>query len=132
MRKNAFTLAELLAVIAILSIVFLITMPTIFNVINDSKKNTFTRSVEEVQNVAILDYNEYARGGEVIYKYEEGKFLCMGCDAGSDLELDFSGDIEDGSGSLTVFNGEVLNLSFENAQFKASLKDGKVETLKKE
>ena len=37
MKKNAFTLVELLAVITILSIIAIITVPNIVNIINDSK-----------------------------------------------------------------------------------------------
>ena len=132
MKRNGFTLVELLAVIAILAIVALITTPVIFDVINNSKMSTFTRSVEEMENVAIMDYNEYARGGEVTYVYGENSLVCSLCDNGADLELDFTGEIEDGSGTITVLNGEVISLNIENNQFRALYTDGKLEVLKKE
>ena len=132
MKRNGFTLVELLAVIAILAIVALITTPVIFDVINNSKMSTFTRSVEEMENVAIMDYNEYARGGEVTYVYGENSLVCSLCDNGADLELDITGDIEERHGSITVKDGEVISLNIENNQFKATDKNGKVETVKKE
>ena len=58
--------------------------------------------------------------------------MCPKCDAGTDLELDFTGDIEEGHGSITVKDGEVISLNIENNQFKATDKNGKVETVKKE
>ena len=131
MKNKGFTLAELLGVIAILAVIAIITMPVIFGVVDNSRKNAFTRSVEEMKNVAVMDYNEYARSGEIIYNYSDNNLVCPGCDAGADLELDFTGEIEDGSGTITVKDGEVISLSIENSQFKATDNNGKIETVKK-
>ena len=131
MKNKGFTLAELLGVIAILAVIAIITMPVIFGVVDNSRKNAFTRSVEEMKNVAVMDYNEYARSGEIIYNYSDNNLVCPGCDAGADLELDFTGEIEDGSGTITVKDGEVISLSIENNQFKATDNNGKIETVKK-
>ena len=131
MKNKGFTLAELLGVIAILAVIAIITTPVIFGVVDNSRKNAFTRSVEEMKNVAVMDYNEYARSGEIIYNYSGNNLVCPGCDAGADLELDFTGEIEDGSGTITVKDGEVISLSIENNQFKATDNNGKIETVKK-
>lgn len=131
MKNKGFTLAELLGVITILAVIAIITMPVIFGVVDNSRKNAFTRSVEEMKNVAVMDYNEYARSGEIIYNYSDNNLVCPGCDAGADLELDFTGEIEDGSGTITVKDGEVISLSIENSQFKATDNNGKIETVKK-
>ena len=131
MKNKGFTLAELLGVITILAVIAIITMPVIFWVVDNSRKNAFTRSVEEMKNVAVMDYNEYARSGEIIYNYSDNNLVCPGCDAGADLELDFTGEIEDGSGTITVKDGEVISLSIENSQFKATDNNGKIETVKK-
>ena len=40
MKKNAFTLIELLAVIVILAIIALIAVPIVLNIINDTKKSS--------------------------------------------------------------------------------------------
>ena len=131
MKNKGFTLAELLGVITILAVIAIITMPVIFGVVDNSRKNAFTRSVEEMKNVAVMDYNEYARSGEIIYNYSDNNLVCPGCDAGADLELDFTGEIEDGSGTITVKDGSVISLSIENSQFKATDNNGKIETVKK-
>ena len=131
MKNKGFTLAELLGVITILAVIAIITMPVIFGVVDNSRKNAFTRSVEEMKNVAVMDYNEYARSGEIIYNYSDNNLVCPGCEAGADLELDFTGEIEDGSGTITVKDGEVISLSIENSQFKATDNNGKIETVKK-
>ena len=131
MKNKGFTLAELLGVIAILAVIAIITTPVIFGVVDNSRKNAFTRSVEEMKNVAVMDYNEYARSGEIIYNYSDNNLVCPGCEAGADLELDFTGEIEDGSGTITVKDGEVISLSIENSQFKATDNNGNIETVKK-
>ena len=46
MRKNAFTLIELLAVIVVLAIIALIAVPIVVNIINDTKENSKNRSAE--------------------------------------------------------------------------------------
>ena len=46
MKKNAFTLIELLAVIVILAIIALIAVPVVLGIINDSKKSSDERTIE--------------------------------------------------------------------------------------
>ena len=46
MRNKGFTLIELLAVIVILAIIALIAVPIVVNIINDSKKESISRSVD--------------------------------------------------------------------------------------
>ena len=130
MNQKGFTLMEVLGVIMLLAVIAIITMPTILGVIDDSKLNAFTRSVDEMQNVVVMDYNEYARSGDIIYTFEDNNLMCTGCDDGSDLILDFNGDVE-GEGNIIVNSGEVISLNIESDSFKAILKDGKLETSKK-
>ena len=47
-RKNGFTLIELLAVIVILGIIALISVPIIMNIIEESRKGAFKASVQSV------------------------------------------------------------------------------------
>ena len=119
MNKKGFTLVEILAVITILAVIALITTPIIFGVIEDSRMNTFTRSVEEMRNVIDMDYNEYGRSGRVTYKYSNNKLVCVECDGGSDLELDFTGEIDDASGTFYNNDGEIT-LTVENGVYKAT------------
>ena len=131
MNKKGFTLVELLAVITILAVIALITTPIIFGVIEDSRMNTFTRSVEEMRNVIDMDYNEYGRSGRVTYKYSNNKLVCVECDGGSDLELDFTGEIDGASGTFYDNDGEIT-LTVENGVYKATDDgSGEVVTVKK-
>lgn len=131
MNKKGFTLVEILAVITILAVIALITTPIIFGVIEDSRINTFTRSVEEMRNVIDMDYNEYGRSGRVTYKYSNNKLVCVECDGGSDLELDFTGEIDDASGTFYNNDGEIT-LTVENGVYKATDDgSGEVVTVKK-
>lgn len=129
--KKGFTLIEVLAVIVILGLIALITTPIIFDVVENSRMNAFTRSVEEMKNVIDMDYNEYARSGIVEYKYENNKLICVMCDSGDDLELDFTGEIDDAEGSFVNTDGKIT-LSVENDRYKATDNgSGKVVTEKK-
>lgn len=131
MNKKGFTLIELLAVITILAVIALITTPIIFGVIEDSRKNTFTRSVEEMRNVINMDYNEYGRSGIVTYTYSDNTLVCAGCDGGEDLSLDFTGEIKDASGTFYNNDGKIT-LTVENNVYKATDDgSGKVVTVKK-
>ncbi len=91
--KKGFTLIELLAVIVILSVITLITVPMITSVIEESKKKALASSVEELVESA----NLYAIENDGVYEFlfdEEHK--------GSTIKgesLDYRGAI-DGEGKL--------------------------------
>ena len=93
MKRKGFTLIELLAVIVILSVITLITVPMITNVIEESKKKALASSVEGLVESA----NLYAIENDGVYEFlfdEEHK--------GSTLKgesLDYRGAI-DGEGKL--------------------------------
>lgn len=131
MNKKGFTLIELLAVIVILAVIALITTPIVFGVVENSRLNSFTRSVEEMRNVIDMDYNEYARSGRVEYKYSGNELVCVKCNKGADLKLDFTGDIENASGTFYNTNG-TITLTVENDNYKATDNgSGEVVTVKK-
>lgn len=130
MNKKGFTLVEVLAVIVILAVIALITTPIISNVIETSNMNSFTRSVEEMKNIISMDYNEYGRSGTVEYKYENNTLVCVGCDAGEDLELDFTGEIDGATGTFYNTDGEIT-LTVENSKYKAVSDGDEVVTEKK-
>ena len=52
MKKNGFTLVELLAVIAILAILVIIALPNVMGMFNQAKKNSFTTEVKEIFKMA--------------------------------------------------------------------------------
>ena len=52
MKKNGFTLVELLAVIAILAILVIIALPNVMSLFNNAKKQSFTNEVKNIYKVA--------------------------------------------------------------------------------
>lgn len=56
MKKNAFTLVELLAIIVILAIVLVISVPQIASIINKSKENSILSSLKLLANSAESEY----------------------------------------------------------------------------
>ena len=52
MKKNGFTLVELLAVIAILAILVIIALPNIMSLFNEAKKNSFTNELKNIYKTA--------------------------------------------------------------------------------
>ena len=93
MKKKGFTLIELLAVIVILSMITLITVPMITNVIEESKKKALASSVEGLVESA----NLYAIEKDGVYE-----FLFDKEHKGSTIKgesLDYRGTI-DGEGKL--------------------------------
>ena len=94
MKKKGFTLIELLAVIVILSVITLITIPMITNVIEESKKKAFVSSVQ-----GILDSTDYFTMSHETGVYE---FLFDKEHQGSTIKgekLEYKGNI-DGEGKL--------------------------------
>ena len=94
MKEKGFTLIELLAVIVILSVITLITIPMITNVIEESKRKALVSSVE-----AVLDSTEYFTMSHDTGVYE---FLFDKEHQGSTIKgekLEYKGNI-DGEGKL--------------------------------
>ena len=93
MKEKGFTLIELLALIIILSVINLITVPMITNVIEESKKKALASSVEGLVESA----NLYAIENDGVYE-----FLFDKKHKGSTLKgesLEYKGNI-DGEGKL--------------------------------
>ena len=129
MKNKGFTLIELLAVILILTIIALITTPIVTNVLENSRQNTFESSVEQLINIARMDYNEYGRLGEVTYNYNSDNFVCAGCDEGKNLSLDYSGSL-DASGTI-IYNGKIANGKITGSEFIATISKNEIVVTKK-
>ena len=123
MNKQGFTLIELLAVLLILAVIAVITTPIITNVLSDSRQKTFKSSVEQLINIAKMDYNEYGRMDSITYTFDGDDFVCTGCNNGHDLDLDYSGDL-DASGEIVYTNGEITSLNIKSDEFTASYNNG--------
>ena len=66
MKKNAFTLVELLAVIVILAVILVIAVPQVLDVIESSKKGSIESTVKLIANTAEKKYAEMLINGEAV------------------------------------------------------------------
>ena len=64
MKKNAFTLVELLAVIVILAVILVIAVPQVLDVIDSSKKGSLESSAKLIANLVEKKYVEYLALGK--------------------------------------------------------------------
>ena len=113
MKKNAFTLIELLAVIVILAIVALIATPIILGIIRDAKEQTNKRSVEM--------YADAIKNAIVRYQIKENKKTTSFVDIekyieyeGGNVVCDTIEIYEDGNVYLAKckVNGEEINYTY--------------------
>ena len=112
MREKGFTLIELLAVIVILSVITLITVPMITNVIEESKKKALMSSVEGLVESA----NLYAIENDGVYE-----FLFDKEHQGSTIkgeQLDYRGTI-DGEGKLYLDKEGNTSICISNDKYYA-------------
>ena len=121
MKKNGFTLMELLAVIVIIGLIALITYPIIDDVITNSEKKTFKASVEELVNITEVDYNEFGRTGVVTYTFNKENITCNVCKD----KIKYNGEIEEGTGTIILNNGKLSNINITSKYYKAQLNDDK-------
>ncbi len=83
MKKNAFTLIELLAVIVILAFIALIATPIILNIIDKVKGKARMESANGVLNAAKYFYTESLLEEDMVYPASGLEFVCNGsvCEA---------------------------------------------------
>ena len=134
MRKNAFTLIELLAVIVILAIIALIATPIILGIIKDAKENTNKISVEmyadSIKN-ALLNYelkeNKQTTSFEDIKEYIEydGNVICDIIQIYEDGNVYLNGCIINNDNSRGYIYGE-QHLASENVRAVTESKTAKI------
>ena len=110
--KKGFTLIELLAVIVILSVVTLITIPMITNVIEESKKKALASSVEGLVESA----NLYAIENDGVYEFLIDKEHQGSTKKGE--SLDYRGNI-DGEGKLYLDREGNVSICISNDKYYA-------------
>ncbi len=129
MNRKAFSLIELLAVIVIIGVIALITYPIVDDVIENSEKKAFKASVEELVNITEVDYNEFGRTGNITYTLNNKNLTCNGCTN----KIKYNGDIEDGTGTITLENGKLSDITIQNKYYKSELNENnKIEVSEKE
>ncbi len=112
MKNKGFTLIELLAVIIILSVVTLITVPMITNVIEESKKKALASSVEGLVESA----NLYAIENDGVYEFLFDKEHKGSTKKGE--SLDYRGTI-DGEGKLYLDKEGNVSVCISNDTYYA-------------
>ena len=110
MKNKGFTLIELLAVIVILSVITLITMPMITNVIEESKKKALASSVEGLVESA----NLYAIEKDGVYEFLFDKEHKGSTKKGE--SLDYRGTI-DGEGKLYLDKEGNVSICISNDNY---------------
>lgn len=111
MRQKGFTLLELLAVIVILAIVALITVPLIMNTIEDAKEGAYEESVRGAIATASMDaarskfqYENYVVKDGGVYR--------------DDTKIDMKGSIS-GTGIIVIRKEEGVKVSIQNGEICA-------------
>ena len=112
MKRKGFTLIELLAVIVILSVITLITVPMITNVIEESKKKALASSVEGLVESA----NLYAIENDGVYEFLFDKEHKGSTKKGE--SLDYRGTI-DGEGKLYLDKEGNVSVCISNDTYYA-------------
>ena len=112
MKKKGFTLIELLAVIVILSVITLITIPMITNVIEESKKKALASSIQGLVESA----NLYAIEKDGVYEFLFDKEHQGSTKKGE--QLDYRGTI-DGEGKLYLDKEGNVSVCISNDTYYA-------------
>ena len=117
MRKNAFTLIELLAVIVILAIIALIATPIVLNIIEDTKKSAQLRGAEfylDAVEQAIMRKNMSSAG---MFKPNFCEVQLDGnlkCDNEIEpLKVEVSGEVPNSGSTITIENGKVTSVELK-------------------
>ena len=112
MKEKGFTLIELLAVIVILSVITLITVPMITNVIEESKKKALASSIQGLVESA----NLYAIENDGVYEFLFDKEHKGSTKKGE--SLDYRGNI-DGEGKLYLDREGNVSVCISNNNYYA-------------
>ena len=109
MNNKAFTLAELLAVVAILAIISLITVPVVVNYINDSKEistedslNMYLKAIDNTIIKVRLDNNVVNNG---TYTIQSNGNICLNTDC-IEVKLKNTPSI---SGTVEIRDEEIIS-----------------------
>ena len=114
-KKNAFTLIELLAVIVILAIIALIATPIILGIINDSKKSAEEASVKNYIRAVEISLLNKGMKNEIntsdLNCKIENKGNQINCGTVDPIIIEYNGNgLTDGI--IKIKNGEVIDLLY--------------------
>ncbi|NLC47856.1 MAG: leucine-rich repeat domain-containing protein, partial [Tenericutes bacterium] len=117
MKKNAFTLVELLAVIAILAILIIIALPNILKMYNDAQMKVFLQEARNINKAAENSYmaSKMATDSptETIYYFENGVQTTDG-----NIEMNLTGHKPEHGQLMITATGDTA-LAFHNGKYCA-------------
>ncbi len=111
MKKNGFTLVELLAVIAILAILMLLIMPNVLNMFNSGKKDAFKVQVNSIKKAAEEKIQSDTMEGINITRY------CDKISSNCTSKYRLSNDAADTSYILTFINNQISSIGVSNSNY---------------
>lgn len=122
MKKNGFTLVELLAILIILSLIAIITIPVVFNMIDSSKKGTvkdsaygYISSIQKMYYSNQLD-DSFFELGDRYYTVSELK----------DLGINFNGQEPIGDSWVLFSNNDVVKGCLQFDDYRVGIENGEV------
>lgn len=129
MKKNGFTLIEMLVIIILIIIIVLITVPLILNTIEKSKRGAFLASVYGIIESAEYEYanfilsNKEAVNQELRFNYSDGEEEAIV----SGTKLDFKGE-KPRNGSIIISPEGKISLALSNGIYcaKKDFEDEKI------
>ena len=125
MRKNAFTLIELLAVIVILAIIALIAVPIVIHIINDSKKSSEKESIKLYMDTVEKTITR-EQMSDSTFKPEECTIVEKKLKCGEvPLEVDIKGQIPE-SGIIKIENNKLEGINLKLNGLYYQVKNGEV------
>lgn len=117
MKKNGFTLVELLAVIVVITIIALIAVPLVLDIIEKSKKNAFKASAYGIIDAATKKYLEFSLENfrdDMMFQYRDQKEY----PSINNNYLEYSGSRPNSGDVLLKGNGEI-SISIHNGTYCA-------------
>ncbi len=127
MKRKGFTLVELLAVIVVLGVIAMISVPVVLNLINESRKNSFKSSVNGMIKSVEMYYTKSA-GTEVTLDLGNTEILNQLDFTGTKPTAGFVYINEDGIISIVMYNNQYCGYRKSGEESVTVLDRGTAET----
>ena len=134
MKRNGFTLVELLAVITILAIIATITVPIVINVFEDAESNAFEDDAMNLSRAVVNYYTALTLESDtklpLLVTFNNGKetnkYLNNAnnqCETSNDRILEYSGQNPDSGNIFIDKNGDIYLAIYDGESRKCAIKN---------